>query len=203
MTQTPPTERGRVSRERIVTAASSLFYERGVTATGLADVAAASGTGKGQMYHYFDNKTDLVASVIKHQADMVMASQNDMLQQLRTVDDLRGWGREAIAAHEQGRPARCPLGALVIEVAETDPRLRAELQTAFDVWRDSLAEGVRHLQSRGLARSDRAPHELADVMLCAYEGGIVLAAARGHTGALRVALESAIDFVLMKEQAAS
>jgi TetR/AcrR family transcriptional repressor of nem operon len=203
MIDNPATQRGRRSRERIVTAASELFYERGVSATGLADIAAASGTGKGQLYHYFDDKTDLVASVIQHQSAMVLAAQQEVLQQLQTTDDLRQWAREAIAAHEQGRPPRCPLGALVIEVAERDSRLRAELQTAFDLWRDALAEGLRRLQAQGSARLDRSPHELADVILCAYEGGIVLAAARGHTRALRVALESAIDYVLIRKQAAS
>jgi AcrR family transcriptional regulator len=196
MTTTPTTERGRRSRERIVDAASKLFYERGVTATGLAEVATASGTGKGQLYHYFDDKNDLVASVIQHQWTVTLTAQQEVLDELRTADDLRAWGREAIAAHEQGRPARCPLGSLVLEVAEGDDRLRLELQTAFNAWRDTLATGLERLQHSGDARRDKPPHELADVLLCAYEGGIVLSAARGHTGALQTALENAIEFTL-------
>ena len=63
----PTTDRGRATRERILEAASELFYRQGVTATGLDQVVTASGTGKGQLYHYFADKRELVHAVIERQ----------------------------------------------------------------------------------------------------------------------------------------
>ncbi|WP_394327032.1 TetR/AcrR family transcriptional regulator, partial [Mycobacteroides abscessus] len=48
-------------------AAATLMYHNGVSTTSLDDVLTAAGAGKGQMYHYFDGKADLVAAVIERQ----------------------------------------------------------------------------------------------------------------------------------------
>ena len=45
--------------------ASRLFNRRGIDGTSLDDVMAALGATKGALYHYLDNKTDLVARCYK------------------------------------------------------------------------------------------------------------------------------------------
>jgi len=57
------TSRGAATRARIVESASELMLARGVAATTLDEVMAASGTGKSQFYQHFSNKTDLVREV--------------------------------------------------------------------------------------------------------------------------------------------
>jgi len=56
----PTTRRGRDTRRRIVAVAAELMYERGVGATSVEDVLAASGTGKSQFYHYFSSREELL-----------------------------------------------------------------------------------------------------------------------------------------------
>ena len=196
MTAAPTTARGRRSRERIVDAAALLFFERGVAATGLNDIASASGTGKGQLYHYFEGKPDLVRAVARHQGRAVVDAQRPLLAELRTADDLRAWAAEAVAAHEQGRPPRCPIGSLVVELTGTPDAPAAELADTMHEWRQLLAEGIARLQRTAEARSDRRADDLADLLLCAYEGGIVVSAARGETAPLRTALDLALEAVL-------
>jgi AcrR family transcriptional regulator len=155
----PSTDRGRVTRERILEAASELFYRQGVTATGLDQVVTASRTGKGQLYHYFADKRELVHAVIERQIEAVLA--------YPVPADPRIWAEELIAAYEQpGHPLRCPLGALAAELSESDPQARAAL--------------------------DGDPHTLATALLAAYQGGLLLAQARGGTAPLRAALEVAL-----------
>ena len=192
------TDQGRSSQGRIVEAASELFYRRGVAATGLNEVAAASRTGKGQLYHYFRDKPDLVLAVVRSQVETTLLLQQPTLAQMAGPADLRAWAEQAVAAHASGWPARCPLGALVSEVADSDEVLRQALDEGFTRWRIALAEGLGRLQHIGAARVDLSPDDLAEVLLCAYEGGVLMSEVRGDTRPLRLALDAALEHVLLR-----
>ncbi len=193
----PSTDRGRSSRGRIIDAACDLFYDRGVAATGLNEVAAVSRTGKGQLYHYFQGKPDLVLAVVRAQVDRTLHAQQWILERIEDADDLRAWADQAVAAHSQGGRARCPLGALVAEVADHDDALRQVLDDGFGRWRSALAVGLARLQKRALARADRDPQDLAEILLCAYEGGVLMSEVRRDTSSLRLALDAALVAVLV------
>ena len=65
------TARGAATKARIVAAAASLVYERGIAGTSLDDVMAATGTSKSQLYHYFADKDALICEVIRAQLGRV------------------------------------------------------------------------------------------------------------------------------------
>src|SRR5256885_13311133 len=52
------------ARERLLDAASALFYDRGITATGVDAVVAASGVSKPTLYAHFRSKSELIAAVL-------------------------------------------------------------------------------------------------------------------------------------------
>jgi TetR/AcrR family transcriptional regulator, transcriptional repressor of aconitase len=52
-------------RREILSAASTLFAERGFAQTSMADVCAATGLSTGAVYRYFASKNDLVLAVCK------------------------------------------------------------------------------------------------------------------------------------------
>jgi AcrR family transcriptional regulator len=169
----PTTDRGRATRDRILLAASELFHRQGVAATGLDQVIAASRTGKGQLYHYFADKRELVRAVVERQIAVVLEAQERAL----AGGDLRAWADDLIAAYEQGdHPLRCPLGALAAELAEADPDARAALDRGFARWADALGGG-----------------ETGTALLAAYQGGLLLAQARGDLAPLRAALDHALN----------
>lgn len=190
------TSRGRASWERIVDAACDLFFRRGVAATGLAEIIEASSTGKGQLYHYFRGKPDLVRAVAVTQAERVLRAQQDLLDTMATPADLRAWVTGAVLAHEGATLVRCPLGALAVELTDDDPALRESLATGFRRWREALAAGMTRLRDGGHLRADRSPEDLADALLSAYEGGVLLARVHGSTRPLRTALDIAVDGML-------
>ena len=53
-----------VHRENIVSAASALFMERGITATSMDDIAKAAGYSKATLYVYFENKDEIVGILV-------------------------------------------------------------------------------------------------------------------------------------------
>jgi hypothetical protein len=54
------TARGDETPRESLAAAADLFHKQGVVATSPDQIIDGSGTGKGQFYHYFKNKDDLV-----------------------------------------------------------------------------------------------------------------------------------------------
>ncbi|MFG3255231.1 TetR/AcrR family transcriptional regulator [Streptomyces sp. NPDC048172] len=57
----------RDARERVLNAATSLFYENGITATGVDVISEHAGVGKMSLYRHFTSKDDLVVAVLKSQ----------------------------------------------------------------------------------------------------------------------------------------
>ena len=53
--------------------AAELFAERGVAGTSLDEVLAAAGAGKGQLYHYFRGRDELVEAAVAHRCAQVLA----------------------------------------------------------------------------------------------------------------------------------
>src|SRR5580693_8464172 len=52
-------------RDRILSVARDLFYERGVRAVGVDEIAAAAGTNKMTLYRHFASKDLLVAECLR------------------------------------------------------------------------------------------------------------------------------------------
>ena len=114
---------------------------------------------------------------------------------MSTLDDLVAWGEHAIEQHQEGSPVRCPLGSLVNEVTATSDALRVVLDQGFQRWRMAIAEGLRRLQDAGVVRIDRDADELAELILCAFEGGVLMSEVHGTVASLRLALTAAIEYL--------
>ena len=68
----PTTERGRLTRLRIVSAAREAVAERGAAATSLDDVGSRAPASRSQLYHYFDDKNDLLLAVAEATNELVL-----------------------------------------------------------------------------------------------------------------------------------
>jgi TetR/AcrR family transcriptional regulator, transcriptional repressor for nem operon len=190
MTAVPSTDRGRATHARILDAACVLFHRQGVTATGLDQVAAASGTGKGQLYHYFPDKRALVLAVIDRQIATILDVQQPLLAEVGTHRQLRAWADALVESYRvNDDPVRCPLGALASELAERDPDARIALERGFDLWLVALETALRRLRSNGELSRDVKPKAIAGALLAAYQGGLLLAQVRGDLAPLHTALD--------------
>jgi AcrR family transcriptional regulator len=62
------------ARDRLLDTASELFYDRGITATGVDAVVAAAGVSKPTLYAHFRSKSELVAAVLERRHTRRMES---------------------------------------------------------------------------------------------------------------------------------
>jgi AcrR family transcriptional regulator len=190
------TAKGRATRLRIVEAAASLVFERGVAGTSLDDVKAKAEVSSSQLYHYFADKYALVSAVIAHQVDAVLSGQELYLSKLDSMAALRTW-RDAIVRIRRDLKCQggCPIGSLASELGESDPKLRSEAATGLQRWEGSIGAGLALMQQRGELRADADVDSLATAVLASAQGGILLTQAYRTTKPLEVALDAMLDHV--------
>lgn len=189
----PTTEKGRRTRDRIVRAASDLVAERGALATSLDDVGHRAPASRSQLYHYFDDKADLLRAVVRVTNDDVLDAQADLLADLGSWEGLHRWA-DALVALQVRRQASggCPMGSLVPQLAEHDADARAALAEGFDRWETALRAGLEEMRQRGLLAAESDPAWLATTMLASVQGGLVLTQARRDPDQLRRALDGTL-----------
>jgi AcrR family transcriptional regulator len=190
------TARGALTRERIVTGAAALMYERGVSGTSLDDIMAATGTSKSQLYHYFADKDALVLEVARRQLDQVIAGQEAELRALRTWTGLRRWRNRVVeVTRESGGVGGCPLGSLASELADRSESARLALADCFAEWERYFIEGFAAMRDSGLISRKADPAELAVTVMTALQGGLLLAQLSRDVRPLELALDMAIAHV--------
>src|SRR5712691_3997834 len=188
----PRTGRGRASRERIVERAADLFAERGVAATSLDEVLAAAGAGKGQLYHYFHGRDELVEAAVAHRCTQVLAGLTQALGSVSTLAGLEQALAGFVAGFEQMGLPGCTIGSLASEVAERNEGARLQAAAAFDAWEQLFAGALERMRDRGELRADASPALLATALLAGIEGGMVLSQTRKDPASLHIAVEAGL-----------
>lgn len=135
-----PGSKGEKTRADIVTCAKQLFYERGYGGTSFSDIVDASGLYRGNIYHYFKTKDEILQAVIEQH-----------------LSDFRGlmtqWDKEIIEpklrllafihmiAGRQNDLVKygCPIGTLNTELGKDQCDLQQAARALFDLFRDWIA----------------------------------------------------------------
>jgi AcrR family transcriptional regulator len=178
--------------QRALEVASALFYERGITATGVDLIAAESGVAKTTMYAHFGNKEGLVAAYLdargeawrRHLRTEVAARATTPREQLLAIFDV-------LAEWMDGPDFRgCPFINAAGELCDTShPGL-----TATDEHRTWLRGYFTDLAQQAGAR-DAAT--LASSLLMLYDAAIVHGALDHTNGAAaqraRTAAQTLLD----------
>jgi AcrR family transcriptional regulator len=162
--------------ERLLEAASTLFYRRGIRAVGVDLIAETAGTTKKTLYDRFGSKDELVARYLRRRSRtwraFLRAGMADVppgRERPAAVFDVLGeWLRE----QDRG----CAFVNAHAEVGGTDHPAVAEIRAEKDWMRRYLVDLVAEA---GIADAERVGTELQLL----YEGATVLATAAGMTDA--------------------
>jgi TetR/AcrR family transcriptional repressor of nem operon len=196
MASEPVTEQGRQTRQRIVAAAASVVAEKGASGASLDEVGARASASRSQLYHYFDDKTDLLLAVAGATKDAVLDGQQELFAGLDSWDGFRCWA-DALVEMQAQRSGRggCPIANLVAQLGERDDEIRAVLASGFDRWEASLCAGLAAMAAAGELGPDTDVGWLAASTLASVQGGLMLTQARRDPRALRRALDGALALI--------
>ena len=188
----PVTEKGRATRERILQAAAELVAENGAAGMTLDDVRARTGASRSQLYHYFEDRDDLVRTVVDVTTDAVLDFQGDLLRHLDTWAGIDRWF-DALVQLQVDRQARggCPIGSLAGQLAERDAGARAAIAAGLERWETHLRDGLVRMKACGKLRNEADPAELASATMASIQGGLLLTQVRRDPRQLRIALDAA------------
>jgi len=196
MGRQPTTERGRQTRRRIVTAAAAVVAEKGALGASLDEVGARASASRSQLYHYFDDKSDLLMSVADATNGAVLDGQRDLFSGLDSWDGLVRWTDALVKLQVQlGGRGGCPIANLLGQLGERDDDIRAVLASGFDRWEAHIRSGLVAMVNAGELRPESDADWLASSTLASLQGGLMLTQARRDPQALRRALDGALALI--------
>ncbi|HTK61474.1 MAG TPA: TetR family transcriptional regulator C-terminal domain-containing protein [Pseudonocardia sp.] len=189
------TPKGLATKARIVEQAAELMYTRGVHATSNDLVRRHAGVSGSQLAHYFPDKQSLVDAVIAWRAEQILRIHHDeKFSRFESIGALRQWA-DFYIAYERACQEGCTLGSLANEVIKGELHDRDQLKELFEQWRRILFEGLERMRDRGRLRPDADPAQLANSLMAALQGGMLLAQLEHDMTPLRDALTAAVDHV--------
>jgi AcrR family transcriptional regulator len=164
------------TRDRLIEAAMELFVFQGYERTGLAQVARRADANPGSLYHFFPTKEDLLAATLERRKALlypevlapIFGRISDPIE--RVFGLLDGYRQMLIVTEfDHG----CPIGNLVLELANSHATIRRLLAENFDNWLDAVSACFEEARERLPAHVE--PRRLAVFVLTTMEGAVMLA----------------------------
>ncbi|HWS80474.1 MAG TPA: TetR/AcrR family transcriptional regulator [Rubrobacter sp.] len=181
--------RRRPGAERLLEAASDLFYREGIRAVGVDTISAKAGVSKRTLYNRFGGKDELVGEYLRRRDE---GWRVHLQEQTEGVADPREKLLAVFGAYEEwlvGEDFRgCAFANAVAEIPDPDhpARIVARLHK----------EGVReHLAALAKEAGFDEPESLAERLLLLLEGAAATAAIRRSDEPLEVARSVALELL--------
>jgi len=129
----------RTTREHIVEAADQLFYRQGFEHTSFADIAGVVRISRGNFYHHFKSKDEILDAVI----DVRLADTRELLQQWENegqepADRIRSFIHILLANRADIKRYGCPVGTLRTELAKLNHGSQDDANKLFALFRTWL-----------------------------------------------------------------
>ncbi len=124
------------TREHIVKAADSLFYHHGFEHTSFADIAEVVKISRGNFYHHFKTKDEILDAVI----DIRLGRTQEMLDSWESEgktpkDRIRSYIYILITNWDKIKHYGCPVGTLCTELAKLNHKSQNEANKVFTLFR--------------------------------------------------------------------
>jgi TetR/AcrR family transcriptional regulator, transcriptional repressor for nem operon len=166
------------TRQRIVEAALYLFWLRGYTATGIAEILERANANAGSFYYSFKTKEELLLAVLELYIQTLMPVViQPVLSQVqdpieRVFGILEFYRKNLLAT---GCTYGCPIGRLALEIPEEQFRVHKRLADNFDGWTAAIEKCLEDAQRR--IPQNVNLKTLSKFVLTVMEGGVMQARA--------------------------
>ena len=138
------------TRQQIVEAADDLFYRQGFDHTSFADIAKVVNISRGNFYHHFKTKDDILDAVIKTRLNKTKHMLADWEEEGMTPKDrIKSYIKILLTNWSMIKDYGCPVGTLCTELAKLNHASRAEANkvfTLFWAWLKNQFSQLGHTQ---------------------------------------------------------
>ena len=182
--------KGDATRERIVAEAAPIFNQRGYAGCSMHALMEATGLEKGGIYRHFSSKEELAMEAFRYAWRKVL--------EVRSVEDATISGSIPKLLHRVHQFTRvpspiaggCPLMNTAIDADDTSPGLRELARQAMQSWKDKLSSIVEAGVQAGEIRPDVQPLRIANAIVSALEGALMISRLEGTRQAMLDAEET-------------
>jgi AcrR family transcriptional regulator len=151
----------RSTRQQIIKAADELFYRQGFEHTSFADIAGEVSISRGNFYHHFKTKDDILDAVIKTRLEATQQMLADWEKEGATPKDrITCYIRILLTNWSMIKDYGCPVGTLCTELAKLNHASRDDANkvlTLFRLWLGNQFSSLGH----GDDADDLAMHVLS------------------------------------------
>jgi len=194
--------KGEQTRQRILQQAAPLLNQRGFQGCSMSDIMQATGLEKGGIYRHFANKEELAGEAFRYALEQAVKNRTDGLEHLSgALEKLRFLIHRFVEAPSP-IAGGCPLLNTAVDADDGNAALRKLVRHAFADWRKRLADIVAEGIERGEIRKDVSANGVANTIIGALEGALVLSRLEGTREPLRdaeVSLTSLLDLMANRQ----
>lgn len=196
--------KGEETRQKIVQLAMPLFNQSGFEGTSLQDIMQATEMEKGGIYRHFSSKEEIAVASFRFALTLTRKTRTAHLAE---IDGALPKLRRAIQDFVETPspvPGGCPLMNTAVDADDGNPALRALVTQAFRDWRKRLMEIIRKGQVAGEIRSSVSSRQIANTIIAALEGALVMCRLEQNKQPLhdaRSSLELVLDSIAVIEPA--
>ena len=179
----------------VLDAATDQFWNHGYAATSVRDLGEVMGLGPASLYNAFGDKNALFSQCLDRYLDEKMRGRIERLEQSHNPRDAVRAFLDETVSESLADPRGCMLVNAALEVAPHDAQVNsivaARLEELESFFRSRIVAG----QSDGTISRERAPEDLARLLLTTVLGLRVLARTRPEPGLLRGAADQALSLL--------
>ncbi|MCW3040896.1 MAG: transcriptional regulator BetI [Solirubrobacterales bacterium] len=175
------------TRAHLLEAALDVVGERGHAGTTMQRVADAAGVDKALLHYYFGNKAGLLAAVVEHLGERLLADAERAVAGLDDPASIVEIGFSAMWDHAIAEPRLHAVWLSLYAAAITDAELSAEVALVRARYRALVAARMEALLRAGW-RSRLSPAATVTLVLAAIDGYVVALLEGGRTPELDEAI---------------
>src|SRR5215510_5772992 len=184
------------TKRRIISAAADLFHKQGEHLNSPDEIIEASGTGKGQFYHYFKNKEGLVHEVLLTHLEMIKTGQSPVSYDINSWQELHDCLLVHVELQKRFNMTRgCPIGTVGNEVTERDELIRQDVNLIFQVIKNKFAAFFIREKAKGNLRSDTDEEQLANFCLATLQGAMMLGKVQRSSQPVEITIREALKHI--------
>lgn len=176
------------NKENIVQAGLDLILSKGFNGTGIEAILKQANVPKGSFYNFFSSKEEFGLAVIDLFSSKIAALKQPITEDLSLppLMRIRKSFEVLITRFEENNCSKgCLIGNLSLEMSDQFEEVRQHLKSALQMWIDSLAAIIEEAREEGSLTISVEPAILAENLVTAYEGALMLAKVKKSVNPLK------------------
>lgn len=167
--------KGEQTKRGILKKSRALLMTKGFHNTSIAEITAACGVQKGNLYYHFPSKEELGLAVLEDAAQEFFQLLEDSLTGATPLDKVCNSLEVILQAQRKANfVGGCLFGNTALEMSDSNPRFKKVIHGVFDRWVDMLT-GVLTQTSKPSGPLAQDQRQLARLIVAVVEGGIMMA----------------------------